>query len=427
MGTQRFHGGTHLARFGLTAIIGLSISLLGYYALDSVEMRAPVPKAAANVSASLPVDLPAPLLGESRLIRVALTDNPSRAVTLKVDSPFTLYAIGSNKPLFQGTALKETRVECAGQSLRIAGKTYSATRLEIVPKSSPAIWVNGHQYRGRVRVYRQPGGKLWAVNVLPLEDYIASVVDSEMPTAFPKAAREAQAICSRTYAVYQTGQARSHPYFDVFASTKSQNYLGYQYVSKGKKLAGETPEGRRIARKTAGLVCLYQGEVFCTYYSAVCGGHTTRGDLVFTDAALPLKQVPCEWCKSAPLYRWNEKQTKPAATRKLASLFGSSSKALVSINRMDNKALTPASLFAASNGQKTVSLSAVDLRRRMDLPSADFQVWEDSGHFLFQGKGHGHGVGLCQWGARGMALAGKSALEILHHYYPGAEIAPMRE
>jgi stage II sporulation protein D len=67
----------------------------------------------------------------------------------------------------------------------------------------------------------------------------------------------------------------------------------------------------------------------------------------------------------------------------------------------------------------------VDLRRRMDLPSADFQVWQDSAHFLFQGKGHGHGVGLCQWGARGMALAGKSALEILHHYYPGAEVDRM--
>lgn len=409
----------------LTAIVGLLISALGYFALHSVEMRTPALKPAATPSVIVPRNLPRPLRGQSPLIRVALTDNPVSAIELQIDGPFTLHVIGSEKPLFTGNALKETRVECVGQSIRIAGKNYSATRLEILSKSSPAIWIDGHQYRGNVRLYRQPGGKLWAVNVLPLEDYIASVVDSEMPTAFPKTARDAQAICSRTYAVYQMSQSRSHPYFDVFASTRSQNYLGYQYISKGKKLAGETPEGRQIAIETAGLVCLYEGEVFCTYYSAVCGGHTTSGDLVFTDAAPPLKQVPCEWCKAAPLYRWNEKQTKPAATRKLASLLGSSSKELVSINRADNKPLTPASLFKASNGKKTVSLSAVDLRRRMDLPSADFQVWQDSGHFLFQGKGHGHGVGLCQWGARGMALAGKSALEILHYYYPGATIAQM--
>lgn len=416
-----------MARFVVTAIAGLLMSTLGYFALHSVELRAPAVKPIATPSATRTMGLPAPLKGDSRLIRVALTDSPHSSVQLQIDGPFTLSAIGSEKPLFTANTLKETRVECVGQSIRIAGKNYAATRLEIVPKSSPAIWVNDHQYRGNVRLYRQPGGKLWAVNVLPLEDYISSVVDSEMPTAFPQAAREAQAICSRTYASYQMQQNRSHPYFDVFASTKSQNYLGYQFLSKAKRLAGETPEGRHIAQNTAGLVCLYQGEVFCTYYSAVCGGQTTRGDLVFTDAAPPLEPVPCEWCKAAPLYRWTEKETKPATTKKLASLLGSSPKDLTSISRVDNKPLTPASLFAASNGKKTINLSAVDLRRRMSLPSADFQVWQDSGHFHFQGKGHGHGVGLCQWGARGMALAGKSASEILHHYYPGAEIAPIRE
>jgi stage II sporulation protein D len=243
--------------------------------------------------------------------------------------------------------------------------------------------------------------------------------------AFPKAAREAQAICSRTYAAYQMGVSRSHPYFDVFASTKSQRYLGYQYVSQGKRLAGESPQGRKIANETAGLVCLYAGEVFCTYYSAVCGGQTMKGDLVFADAALPLQQVSCDWCRAAPLYRWTEKQSKLAATRRLAPLLGSSKTELTSISRVDNKPLTPASLFAATNGKQTVRLSAVDLRRRMNLPSADFEVWQDTGHFLFQGKGHGHGVGLCQWGARGMALAGKSASEILRHYYPGSEIGPI--
>ncbi len=416
-----------MARFALTAAIGLAISTLGYYALHSVELRTSSVRPSEVPSANLPAALPAPVTGESPPIRVALNDQPISVATLKIDGPFALHAIGSEKPLLTSQALKETLVECVGQSIRIAGKNYSATRLEIVPQTSPAIWVNDHQYRGNVRLYRQPGGKLWVVNVLPLEDYIASVVDSEMPTAFPQAAREAQAICSRTYAVYQMGVSRSHPYFDVFASTKSQNYLGYQYVSKGKRLAGETPEGRQVANQTAGLVCVHEGEVFCTYYSAVCGGHTTRGDLVFTDAAPPLKEVPCNWCREAPLYRWNERQTKPAATRRLASLMGSSSNQLTSINRRDNKPLTPASLFTASNGKKTVNLSAVDLRRRMNLPSADFQVWEDSGHFLFQGKGHGHGVGLCQWGARGLANAGKSALEILHHYYPGAEVARMPE
>lgn len=410
----------------MTAVVGLLLSLGSYYALHVVEFPETSPESQASAGSVTPVvNLPPPTNGTSPLIRVCLTSGPVSSLRLQVDGPFTVQAVGSDKPLLKGDSLKETRVQCVGQTIQVGRQSLRGTRLEIVPQTSPMIWVNGHQYRGQVRIYRQPGGKLLPINVLPLEDYIASVVDSEMPMAFPAAARKAQAICARTYAIYQIREQRSHPYFDVYSSTRSQNYLGYQYLSKGRRLAGETKEGRQIAQQTAGLVCTYQGRVFCTYYSAVCGGCTTRGDLVFSDAAPPLRAVSCDWCRDAKLYRWTEKLTKQTTTAKLASLLGSSRKKLSSIRREDNKPLTPASLFEASNGETHVSLSAVDLRRRLSLPSTSFEVWEDTQHFLFQGRGHGHGVGLCQWGARGMALAGKSAAEILHHYYPGAQITAL--
>ncbi len=417
-----------LARFAVTIFLGLAISSAAYFALHFVDFSPATPnsKVSSGTLEVKPVSLPAPRTGKSPAIRVCVTAGSVSSLELQIDGPFTLQTVGSEKTLGTGKSLAETRVQCAGQTVRIGSRDYPCTRLEIVPKDSPAVWVNGHQYRGRLRIYRQPGGKLLAVNVLPLEDYIASVVDSEMPAAFPIAARKAQAICSRTYAVYQMAQSRSHPYFDVYSSTRSQNYLGYQYVSHGRRLAGETAEGRRIADETAGLVCVYQGEVFCTYYSAVCGGKSTRGDLVFSDAAAPLlKSVPCDYCRDAALYRWTEKPSKQTATQKLAPLLGTSKNLLTSISRTDNKPLTPASLFRISTKQKNVTLSATELRRRLALPSSTFQVWQDSGHFLFQGRGHGHGVGLCQWGARGQALAGKSAMQILTHYYPGSQVVPM--
>lgn len=410
----------------MTAVTGLVLSLGGYYALHVVEFSKAAPDSTASAGSVSPASqLPNPATGTPPLIRVCLTSGPVSSIRLQVDGPFSVQAVGSKTPLMTETSLKETRVQCVGQNIRIGRRTLRGTRLEVVPQDSPMVWVNGHQYRGHVRIHRQPGGKLLSVNVLPLEDYIASVVDSEMPVAFPPAARKAQAICSRTYAIYQMRQRRSHPYFDVYSSTRSQNYLGYQYRSNGRRLAGETKAGRQIARATAGLVCTYQGKVFCTYYSAVCGGRTTRGDLVFSDAASPLRSVPCDWCRDAKLYRWTEKRTKQSTTQKLASLLGSSRKNLSSIRREDNKPLTPASVFEASTGEKQVSLSASNLRRRLSLPSASFEVWEDSRHFLFQGRGHGHGVGLCQWGARGMALSGKSPAEILHHYYPTAQITAL--
>src|SRR5690606_37508645 len=114
------------------------------------------------------------------------------------------------------------------------------------------------KYRGTVRLHRVGRAKLLAVNVLPLEDYVAAVVDAEMPAAFPIAARQAQAIVARTYAISCRREA-THRLFDVYASPRSQNYLGVVYRGTGGRLlAGETPAGRAAAEATAGIVCTHQ-------------------------------------------------------------------------------------------------------------------------------------------------------------------------
>ncbi len=403
---------------------GVLILALGSSALFWNETPKPnrEPTAPAVASPLAFTNLPVPATGNSPPIRVCLTSKPVSSLKLKIDGAFTLRVMETGPTLKTGSALKESQVECAGQFVKIGSQSFPGTRLEIVPKRSPSVWVNGHQYRGVIRIHRQPDSKLLAVNVLPLEDYLASVVDSEMPAAFPNSARRAQAICSRTYALYQMGQSRSHPYFDVYSSTKSQNYLGYQYLSNGRRLAGESEKGRQIARETKGMVCIHNGKLFCTYYSAVCGGQTTRGDLVFRDAAPPLKSVACNYCEPARLYRWTEKFTNTAATKKLATLFGSSRSLISMMRRIDQDPLTPASLFQVTCGEQHIEISAANLRRKFSLPSAQFQIVQEGNVIRFEGQGHGHGVGFCQWGSRGLALQGKSAMEILQHYYPGSQV-----
>src|SRR5271154_2417917 len=85
---------------------------------------------------------------------------------------------------------------------RIGHRQVTGTTLEIVPEHSPGVWIGDRQYRGRVRLVRQRG-KIVVVNIVGLEDYIASVVDGEMPSAFPDAARQAQAIAARSYVMFQ--------------------------------------------------------------------------------------------------------------------------------------------------------------------------------------------------------------------------------
>jgi stage II sporulation protein D len=389
---------------------------------------------ALPVTGSLPVMLAVKGHGArvaaSRSIRVGLTADPVRELALEISEPFHIRPVGSDTVLFEGSRLAATTVLATPRGLRIGKREFPVTRLEIDAAKSPAIWVGQHQYRGRVRLFRQSGGTVIAVNVLPLEDYIASVIDSEMPGDFPDEARKAQAIVARTYARYQMSLARSDSLLDLFASTRSQKYLGYQYRdSGGRLLAGESANGRRIGQATRGQVCTYHGNVFCTYYCAVCGGSTVEGTKVFSDAAPPLRAVHCDWCREARLYRWTAEISRREAQDDLAPLLrknGTTAGKLRSVSRVRTRDPDSVPEFDLRTDRQTVRVSGADLRLALagrGLYSPQFAVENKGGKLVISGRGHGHGVGLCQWGARGLALAGRNCEQILQYYYVGAKVA----
>jgi stage II sporulation protein D len=315
------------------------------------------------------------------------------------------------------------------RGLRIGDREFPVARVELIPDVSPAIWVDDHQYRGDVQLLRQVDGTVLAVNVVPLEEYVASVVDSEMPAAFPEEARKAQAIIARSYAVYQKKQAGPDALVDLYASTRSQKYLGYRYRSDGGRLlAGESADSRRIAAATRGQVCVYRGEVFCTYYCAVCGGGTVQGTDVFSDAAPPLQPVRCDWCRDARLYRWTADISKRDVQTGISALFsrdGAKLGALRAISPVKGRPDDALPEFDLRMENQTLRVSGANLRQVLGghgLHSPRFTIAEQGKTYLISGQGHGHGVGLCQWGARGLALAGRSCEQILQFYYPGAQL-----
>ncbi|MCH8830959.1 MAG: SpoIID/LytB domain-containing protein, partial [Planctomycetes bacterium] len=161
------------------------------------------------------------------LIRVNVTPGSARW-TLAVDGPFEVRSLDSGKVLSRQTKLTPAVVSATSTGIRWSQTVTPVTRLEIVPRNSPAIWIGAHQYRGTVRILRQADGRLLAVNVLPLEDYVACVVNGEMPWTFPLEARKAQAIVARTYALYQRRLNRRRK-FDLHSDARSQQYLGTQY------------------------------------------------------------------------------------------------------------------------------------------------------------------------------------------------------
>ncbi len=364
------------------------------------------------------------------VIRVGLLGDPARSISIEVSESFIVRPVGSEKTIFKSGPIGPTQISASTAGLWLGKRELAASQIEIAPAKSPAVLVAGHQYRGAVRIYRQSAGTVTAVNVLPLEEYVASVVDSEMPAAFPDEARKAQAIVARTYALYQKQVAERASIADLSASTKSQKYLGYQYREGGKLLAGESEAGRKIAAATRGKVCHDRGKIFCTYYCAVCGGSTVKGTEVFSDAAPPLVSVKCDFCREARLYRWTAEISKADMQKELEPWLrekGQKPGALQTVSLVKSNApdgTLPE--FDVRAGRQSARISGSELRALLSghgIYSPRFTITERGQMFEIKGRGHGHGVGLCQWGARGQALEGRTCEQILGYYYPGVTIA----
>ena len=396
------------------------------------------PRTRAFVSAKrIEGPLPAPrTASESPLIRVNVTPGGSEHLQLAISGPYSIRAVStsratsqprdsnSSRELSRGDSLSVARVEPAKNGLKIGRATFAVDRLEIVSQSAPSIRVNGHLYRGDVRLFKRTDGRVSAVNVLPIEEYLASVVDSEMPASFHEAARCAQAIIARTYARYQQAHADPAAVYDLLNSQRSQKYLGVEYTdSNGRRLAGESVSSRRAVADTRGIVLQYKARLFSAYYSAVCGGRTTDGTELFKDAAPVLKSVPCEWCRESKYFRWTADVSERDFLDGLQDLKPLT--AITSIQQTAGPGDGVISRFRIVDGQQSLGVSGVELRERLPpgtLRSPHFSLTLNKHAVRVAGRGHGHGVGLCQWGANGQAHAGKSCFEIVRHYYPGATL-----
>ncbi len=373
---------------------------------------------------------------DSSLIRVNVTPGGSEFLQLAISGPYSIRSLSStsgtaakrasnsSRELSHGDGLVVTRVEPTQSGLKIGHSTFAVERLEVVPQTQPAIRVNGHLYRGHVRLFKRTDGRVSAVNVLPMEEYLASVVDSEMPASFHDAARRAQAIVARTYARYQQQHADPAAVYDLFNSQRSQKYLGVEYRdSNGRRLAGESVSSRRAVSDTRSMVLQHRGHLFSAYYSAVCGGRTTAGKELFEDAAPVLKSVPCEWCRESNYFRWTAEVSEQDVLHGLRDLKPLS--ILASIQQTAGPGDGVISRFQIGDGRKSLDINGVQLRERLPagtLRSPHFALSLNKHVVKVAGRGHGHGVGLCQWGANGQAQAGKSCFEILRHYYPGATL-----
>lgn len=272
---------------------------------------------------------------------------------------------------------------------------------------------NGRRYRGRFST--ASNGAI--VNTVSVEAYLYGVVPREMPHSWPAAALQAQAIIARTYVLQRSSPRRE---YDLVPSQADQVYTG---------IDAERPETTRAVDATAGTVLRYGGSFAQVMYSSCCGGHTESSADAWGGAPFPyLAGVTCPYCTASPWYRWTHVLPVSSLTAAFAQLAALGDLRSVSLQAIDASGRARAWSFSGTSD--TQSLAASVIRRTLGgrtVPSllvhrAGLSDAQAGRTLQLEGSGLGHGVGFCQWGARGMALTGADARAIATFYFPGTQI-----
>jgi stage II sporulation protein D len=289
---------------------------------------------------------------------------------------------------------------------------------------SELLAVDGVPYRGVLDVLPAEGKRLTVVNVVPLEEYLRGVVPNELaPLAFPQIeAQKAQAVAARSYVLAHLGDYASRGY-DVCATAACQVYRG---------ASSEHPLTDRAVAETRGVVATWRGRPIHAFYTSTCGGHTEEGTAVFEDGAPYLRGVACptERALTDPAERggsW-EVRLRPGDVARAVARYGNVGRVLDLVpTRVGVSGRVVELRVIGSEGE--LDLRGQRVRLGLRLRESLFVLHKETGplgeleRFVITGKGWGHGVGLCQLGASGMARAGASFESILKHYYTGVAVS----
>ncbi len=366
-----------------------------------------------------------------RLMRVRLGGRrPLDNVSLEVNSSFSVSDGATGAVIRDGVErLRRGTVGLAGGGgIMLGGRRYDSGDILIVPERDASVVFKGQTYRGCLRIRRVEGGLVF-YNHVDVESYLRGVLRGELFSYFHPESFKAQAVAARTYALYQKRIAAVGRRFDVFDDESSQVYVGVQ---------GEDRVAVRAVEATRGEVCVWNDgsgdRLFCTYYSSACGGRTQHVNNVKPkDPRVPplAGGVECKDCYLARFYRWGPvRLSKEEVTKRLVARYAALSRLgrIVKLEPMERTVdgrIIRIAVVGARGGREI--LVGEDFRLSVGgrtLKSTCFEIETQADCFIFKdGKGYGHGVGLCQNGMETKARRGIGYREILTTYYPGAGIA----
>ncbi len=366
----------------------------------------------------------------------------------------------SNSTTLRKTIFKEVKVKPSGTlKLSFGDKTFETNSILRIVSKSPMKVMNfqkkDHYSGGKsqkpfntsgiLEVRPSNNGKLLLVNELPLETYIEGVLKGEVPLSFPQEALKAQAVAARTNALSSLNKKLSiysEPY-DVTADIFTQNFEGFN----------DSPYLKSIVEATKGEILTYDGKIITIFYFSSCGGalassqeifgknlpyYTSRTDnpgrsvynSLFSESSVRNfidnpAQASCGNSGNR-YFRWerttNAYQLSEIVRKKLGKDIGLVRNLKITKRGPSGRAQV---LYIEGERGSVFVEGDFEIRRVLDanmLPSSLIYINSAGDSFIIRGAGFGHGVGMCQFGAAGMATKGKNYKEILNFYYPGTKI-----
>ncbi len=359
-----------------------------------------------------------PRLAAPPSVRVVLTRAAAAGkARVEVKGAWTLVS-GAGTTLRSGASISAELVT-TGATVTLGGLDFPLDG-ELRPATEGDLRIDARTYPGTLRVERGPDARWRPMIATDIETYVGVVVNAEIPAAFPREAQRTQAILARTYAL--TSTVRTSPQAPLVLTDvggSDQEFSGLAAVAEHRRIALDA------ARSTAGLVLTDSGAPFVAYYHSSCGGVTCPGPILFTQAAgvrALSGGIVCPWCATDNKYFKWDARIAGADVGKAAGLSG----ALEYFQITETTAGGRAVMFDIRAGGKVKRVKAADFRLRVGATALRSVLLDDAsavaGDLVVRGRGWGHGVGLCQMGARTLAEKGLTAEAILAIYYTGASL-----
>ncbi len=357
-------------------------------------------------------------------VRILLCESLPSNVHWKIscEGGISLYdpITGRTRPLDD----KVLELSSEGTSLYYNTKKIDRSQLFFLPRSG-VLQCNGIGYPGIVSLERTSDAT-YLVNHVGLEPYIECVLPYEGVPSWPDEVQKAMCIACRTYAVARVSDKRAlgrdWPYpFDLYSGVEDQVYRGYE---SGVSL-------KRIIDATKGLIITHNRKPILAMFSAVCGG-VIPGEKktdVFELAPYLKRTYACTHCKDNKYFRWENAlpfaEVEGPLKKEFPELKGVAS---VAIDGFDLAGIAQ-NILITDTENKTFRMMAHDFRMLFykHMRSACCEIIPHTHMLQMKGKGYGHHIGLCQWGAYAMDLQGHSYKTILSFFYPSTLLTQLKK